>query len=296
MPEFPPELARLTAFSPEQFWDRYGERITALGWSLTAALAILVITLFVSRRAGVWIRKASARGPHVDETFAAVLASTARYVLLALGGVLILQQFGVETASLVTVLGAATLAIGLALQGTLSNVAAGMLLLLLRPYRLGDLVVLNDTTGYVRDITLFTTELATFDNQRVTVPNGLAWSQRMTNINHHPTRRIDLLFRIAYEDDIPAAVEMLRGLVREEPRILDLPEPIIEMTDLGEHAANVTMWVWVETPNWFPVRVHLLREGLRRLRQAGYRTPYPAQREGELYRSTTPVGGDAAGP
>jgi len=266
-------------------WLRHGPEMSQLGGRILAALLILVAGMWLARRIGRWIRRASDRQPHIDATIAAVIASTARYVVLFLALILVLQQFGVQTASVVAVLGAATLAIGLALQGTLANVAAGVVILVLRPYRLGDVVELGERTGFVRDITLFTTEIATFDNMRVVLPNAKIIGERIVNVSHYPERRVDLVFRIAYEDDLDQAIALLREVVAARPDILPEPAPMIAATGLGEHAIEVSVWVWCKAPDWLPVRLSLIREGLRRLQSAGFRQPYPAQRETPLRHS-----------
>lgn len=265
-----------------RIWGQHAGQISAFGLRICISLIILLAGLWLARRIGRWIKRASANGPHIDATFAGVLASTARWVVLCLAVILILQQFGVQTASVVAVLGAATLAIGLALQGTLSNVAAGVLILVLRPYKLGHVVELGDRTGVVRDITLFTTELATFDNVRVVLPNAKIIAERIVNLAYHPQRRVDLDFRIAYEDDLDRAIAVLRAMVDSDARVLTEPKPLVEATSMGEHAVVVSVWAWCATEHWQSLKLHLIRDGLRRLRAAGFRQPYPVQRDTPL--------------
>lgn len=279
MPEF--DFSQLLALA-ERLYAQYGPQLRDLGWRVTAALLILLAGMWLARRIGRWIKRAADRQPKIDATIAAVIASSARYVVLFLALMLVLQQFGVQTASIIAVLGAATLAIGLALQGTLSNVAAGVVLLVLRPYKLGDLVEIADKTGFVRDITLFTTELATFDNIKVVVPNGKVIGDRISNISHHAQRRVDLQFRIAYEDDFEAAVALLQLIAREDVRVLNEPAPVIEITELGEQALVVSVWLWCKSEDWLGVRLRMIREGLKRLQAAGFRQPYPVQRAATL--------------
>lgn len=269
----------------DALWQRHGAQLSDFGLRLAMALLILLLGFWLARRVGQWIKRAAERGRHIDATFAGVIASSASHVVLFLAAILVLQQFGVQTASVVAVLGAATLAIGLALQGTLANVAAGVLILVLRPYKLGDTVELGERTGTVREISLFTTELATFDNIRVVLPNGKIIGERITNISHHPTRRVDLEFRIAYEDDLEAAINLLRDRLLANPLALSEPAPLVEATELGEHAIIVSVLVWCKTSDWLPLRLQLIRDGLHALRTAGFQHPYPGQREAPLDRN-----------
>jgi len=272
-----------------RLWSQHAGQLSALGLRICVSLLILLASFWLARRIGRWIKHASAKGPHFDATFAGVLASTARWLVLCLAAILILQQFGVQTASVVAVLGAATLAVGLALQGTLGNVAAGILILMLRPYRIGDVVEMAGRTGVVRDITLFTTEIATFDNIRVIAPNGKIISDRIDNISYHPERRVDLAFRIAYEDNLDDAIATLQSLVESHELILSSPAPIVAATEMNEHWITVSVWAWCKAQNWFTLKTFLIRDGLRRLREAGMHQPYPTQRTSSPPSRTGPI-------
>lgn len=274
----PAELTRFAAFSPDQLWARYGDWAIDRLVQTALAFCILGLGFWLARRIDRVITRAAAKAPRMDATVISVLASTARYVLLFFAMMLALQQLGVETASIVAVLGAATLAIGLALQGTLSNVAAGVVILLLRPYRLGDLIEIGDKKGFVRALTLFTTELASLDNIKIVVPNSLVLSGRVSNLSHYPQRRVDLEFRIAHEDDFDRAILALRAVARDDPRVLADPPLTVEINGHSEFAVHVAVWAWCASSDWASLKADLTKACLLRLRAEGMRQPYPVQR------------------
>src|SRR5262249_7781059 len=152
--------------------------------------------------------------------------------------VAVLNRFGVATTSIVAVLGASALAIGLALQGTLSNLAAGVMLMLFRPYRLGDTVELHGRLGVVEGVTLFTTEITTPQNIKIVLPNGLCWGAPMVNYTAHPRRRIDLDFSVAYDSDLERAISVLKAAAEAEPRVLAEPAARVDVTKLGDFAVT----------------------------------------------------------
>jgi small conductance mechanosensitive channel len=263
----------------EAVWADVVQWAAAVAWDrVGGAVLVLLFALWLAGRISTWIRKAAARTPHVDATLAGVAASSARYLVLVCAVVLILAIFRVPATPLVGVLGAAALAIGLALQGALGNVAAGILIIILRPYRVGDVIEIAGKVGIVREITLFTTELATFDNIRVIAPNGKIIAERIDNISFYAERRVDLEFRIAYEDDLEAAIAALQALVASEGKVLRDPAPVVAPTAMGDHGVTVVVWAWCSAPDWFAVKTQLIREGLARLRAAGIGPAYPVQR------------------
>lgn len=174
---------------PNEVWTTYGEVLIAGALNVLAAAAILVIGLWLAAWGAKTVKNLSARHPRIDDTLAAFFAWIVRYGLTAFVIIAVLNRFGVATTSIVAVVGASALAIGLALQGTLSNVAAGVMLILFRPYRIGDFVEVGGQRGTVRDVNLFTTELATPQNVKVVLPNGLCWDAPMINFHGHPARR-----------------------------------------------------------------------------------------------------------
>ena len=185
------------------------ERGIDAGTSLALAALILIVGLIVAGGVRKAVRNAAVKSDRIDDTLGGFFSSIAYYGIMAIVVIAVLNRFGVETTSLVAALGAATLAIGLALQGTLSNLAAGVMIILFRPYKLGDFVEVAGQAGSVKDITLFTTELATGDNKKVIVPNGAAWGDVITNYSANDTRRVDFTFSIDYSDDIDKAMTII---------------------------------------------------------------------------------------
>ena len=247
---------------------------------LAVGVVVLLATLWASGAAAAFVRrlfKQFHRAGVADQTLQSFVASMARYGVLIIGGVAVLQQLGVQTTSVLAVLGAASLAVGLALQGTLSNVAAGVMLLLFRPYRLGDFVEVGGRSGTVMALDLFVTELATLDNTKVVVPNGKVFGDTIVNFSHHAQRRLDLVFRINFDDDLAAALGVISAVASAAPKVLSDPEPLCEATHVTENWAEVTLRAWVAREDLAIVRSELLVAVLAALKAAGYGPAYPHQ-------------------
>ena len=210
-----------------------------------------------------------------DETLASVLAKVTRIAIMVLTVIIVLGQFGVQTASLVALLGAAGLAIGLALQGTLSNVAAGVMLLVLRPFKLGDVVDIDGINGTVKDIGLFMTQINTPDNVAVLVPNNRIWGAPIRNFAGNKTRRLDLMFSIAYEDDIDKALKIIADLVLADARTLKDPEPVFVVGQLGESSVDLFVRPWVNHGEYWDLRFTLIKAVKQAFDKEGITVPYP---------------------
>jgi small conductance mechanosensitive channel len=223
------------------------------------------------------MKRLSRQHPRIDDTLAAFFSWIVRYGLMGFVVVAVLNRFGVATTSIVAVIGAGALAIGLALQGTLSNVAAGVMLILFRPYRLGDFVELAGRSGTVEDVNLFTTELTTPQNQRIILPNGLAWGAPMVNYTAHPRRRVDLEFTVAYDTDLDAAIEVLRAVLKAEERVLDDPAPQVNVTKLGDFAITLLVRAWGTSRDYLEIRYALIKAGKEALDAHGIEIPFPTQ-------------------
>ena len=191
----------------------------AAGTNVVLAAIILIIGLMIAGSVRKAIHSAVYKSERMDDTLGAFFGSLAYYGIMAMVVIAMLGTFGIPTTSFVATLGAASLAIGLALQGTLSNLAAGVMLILFRPYRLGDWVELAGTSGAVKEITLFTTVLATGDNKKIIVPNGKSWGDTITNYSANPTRRVDLVFSIDYGDDITKAQDVIAQVLSGDARV-----------------------------------------------------------------------------
>lgn len=261
----------------ERELTQFTELAVTYGLNVIYALLILILGFWVAgalRRSALRAMRSTGR---VDETVAMFLSHAVRYLVLALVLIAVLQLFGVETTSLIAVLGAASLAVGLALQGTLSNVAAGIMILIFRPFRIGDYVTVGGESGTVRDINLFVTELATPDNVKILVPNGDAWGTAITNYSAHPTRRVDITIGIDYGDDADKAVRLVRDLIDGDARTHKDPEPFVAVTNLGDSAVDVTLRVWCESSDYWSLKFDLTKAIKQTFDANGISIPYPHQ-------------------
>lgn len=249
--------------------------MTQYGLNVVYAILLLIVGWWAAGRIAAGVRRACDHTDRIDETITGFATSITRYAVIALVIITVLQLFGFQTTSLVAVIGAASLAIGLALQGTLSNLAAGVMLLFFRPFQVGDYVELAGNTGTVKTLALFFTELATVDNVKIIIPNSDVWGSAVTNYSGHPTRRCDITVGISYEDDMDTAKEVFRKVIAEESRILADPEPFVEITNLGDSSVDVTLRVWVAADDLWPVRWFLIKRLKEALDEAGITIPYP---------------------
>jgi small conductance mechanosensitive channel len=193
------------------------------------AIVILLIGLWLSGRADLLVARMLSRTPHFDATLKSFFGSLARYLILTVTVLAVLSQFGIHTTSLVAVLGAASLAVGLALQGTLSNLAAGVMLLIFRPFRIGHKVQIGGSVGTVKELSLFWTELVTDDNVQIIVPNGGVWGQPLRNFSVYPAppHAGEVRFRTAEGNELEPALEKVRTIVEAHPRVLADPAPSV---------------------------------------------------------------------
>jgi small conductance mechanosensitive channel len=236
--------------------DTFGD----LSVNLVVAALILAATIWAAGWISKGVRAALGRIHHdnPDTTLQAFGASVARYVVIVIGLVMVLQQLGVQTTSILAVLGAASLAVGLALQGALSNVAAGVMILLFRPYRIGDLVEIGTRKGTVRNLDLFLTELATPDNLRVVVPNSKAFGDVIINYSTHSRRRVEAVFKLPYASDVAAVMAGLKRRIEGDPRARKDPPPTVEITDMQHDNYQLTARCWVAREDEPFVKAELL--------------------------------------
>jgi small conductance mechanosensitive channel len=244
----------------EQMLVRLADDATKLAVNLVIAALILIVTLWAAGWVARLVRAAIGRVHNAspDTTLQSFCASLARYVVVTVGLVAVLQQLGVQTTSIIALLGAASLAIGLALQGALSNVAAGVMILLFRPYRIGDLIETGGRQGIVQALDLFTTELATPDNIKVVVPNGKVFGDVILNYSHHARRRVDVVFKVPLATDIVAVLQRLRDRVETDARVREEPAPLIEVIDLSEAFAQAAVRVWTSREDFAAVKTDLM--------------------------------------
>ena len=243
--------------------------------NVVGALFILVAGWMVAGWVRTAVERSLTRTAFLDATFKRPIARSARYAVLIVVLIAVLGQFGVETASILAVLGTAGVAIALALQGTLSNVAAGMMLLMLRPFRAGEFVDADGISGTVHEVGLFTTQLATADGVFLSVPNSQLWNRSIKNFSRNPTRRIDLVIGVGYGDNLTKALEVLENEFKSDQRLLAEPAPQVMVSELGDSAVNITLRGWVTAGDYWEVLFDMTRCTKLRLDAEGISIPFP---------------------
>ena len=259
------------------FVNALGALAVRYALDLVAALAIVVIGWMVAARAQRTVARWLERTDRVDQTLRPFLAKTVRYAILAFVIIALLAQFGVQTTSIIAVLGAAGLAIGLALQGTLSNIAAGMMLLLLRPCGVSDYIDAEGISGTVMEIGPFMTQLRTYDGVYVSVPNSRLWNRQIKNFSRLPTRRLDLPIGIGYDDDVDKAMTVLKELLDNDPRVLADPAAQVMIDNLGDSAVIINMRCWANAGDYWDLLFDLTKRTKLRLDAESISIPYPQQ-------------------
>lgn len=251
--------------------------------SFIGAMVLLIGGWWLASRVEHGLRSLLSRQRHIDPTLSGVISSLARYTILILVVVAVLGQLGIQTTSIIAALGAAGLAIGLAMQGTLSNIAAGMMLLWLRPFRVGDYIDTGSVAGTVKDVGLFASELHTWDGIFLFVPNSELWNKRIINYSRLPTRLVDLKFSVAYEDDPEKGQQILLDLAHAQPMVLKAPsEPQTFVDELGTDAVVLRLRCWASNAEYWTVRRALTERGKAALEGAGFTIPFP-QRQVHYY-------------
>ena len=262
--------------------DQVIEIVTIYGIDVIGALAILILGWMIAG----WIRsavdKSLSKVPNMDGTLRPFLSNLVRWIVLAFVIVAVLNQFGVETTSMIAVLGAAGLAIGLALQGTLSNVASGVMLLILRPFKVGDFISAGSLSGTVVEIGLFTSELKTGDGVYIMAPNSQVWNTTITNFSRNSTRRIDIVVGVAYDDDLDVAQKALQSLMDGQALVLKNPASETMIKSLGDSSVNINMRCWVNTADYWDAFWALNKGAKVAVESAGCSIPFP-QRDVHLF-------------
>lgn len=265
--------------------DRFTRMAGDLAVNLVVATLILVATLFIARWASAAVIKALGRsrrrGP--DPMLEGFLAQVVRVTVIAVGLVAVLQRLGVQTTSIIAVLGAASLAIGLALQGTLSNVAAGVMLLILRPYRVGDVVQVGDKTGTVQKLDLFTTRLIDPNNMRITVPNSQVLGDAIVNISGQKTRRIELPIGVDYDSDLNQVMAVMVATAEDHPAVLKDPPVWAGVLNFMDSSVQVMLHAWVKSGDYWQTKADLNLAMKAAFDREGIVIPYPHQVD--LHRS-----------
>ena len=244
------------------------------GIKLISAIVTLVVGLMIANMLVSLTRKVMTKG-QVDPSLISFLGSMAGITLKVLVYVTALSVLGIEMTSFVAILGAAGLAVGLALSGTLQNFAGGVMILLFKPYKIGDVIEAQGYTGAVKEIQIFVTILTTPDNKTILIPNGPLATSSIINFSTQPTRRVDWEFGIAYGDDVDKAYEALTKLIAADERILKDPEPFMALKTLGDSAVVVVVRAWVKAPDYWGVFFKMNEDVYKTFGDAGLSFPFP---------------------
>ncbi|MBJ7538602.1 mechanosensitive ion channel family protein [Marinomonas transparens] len=249
----------------------------ALDWAtnILLAIVILLIGLWIASSANKLVIGISKKHAQLDDTLFRFLGSVARYIILAFVIIAVLNRFGVQTASIVALLGAAGLAVGLALQGAMSNLAAGVMLLIFRPYKVGDFIDAAGRFGNVTEIDMFTTILQTFDNQQIIIPNSQIWGQQIINHSHYPVRGVDMRFGIAYAENIDKARAVIDDVLANHPHILKTPMPFVEVEKLNDSSVDFIVRPFCNGENYFNVLYSVPELIKKALDENGIEIPFP---------------------
>ncbi len=262
------------SFGAEQLQD-WTNLALRLGLYVIYALVIWFVGRFVARWASARLKTYLLKSENADRALINFATSALRWLIMAVALIAILQLMGVNATSLVAILGAATLAVGLALQGTLANFAAGVMLLLFRPFNLGNYVEVAGHSGTVQKIDIFITELATVDNVQIIIPNKEVWTSAIVNYSAHDRRRVDLTIGIDYGADIEKAISTVRNLIAADPRASAEPEPFVKVTNLGDSAVDVTLRVWCQAADYWDLKFDITRKIKDAFNAAGITIPFP---------------------
>lgn len=253
------------------------ETMLSLLGNTIAAILILIIGFTIARVISRRITRLGQMHASLDDTLFVFFGNIARYTILAFTTLFVLNTFGVRTTSVVAVIGAAGLAIGLALQGTLSNVAAGVMLILFRPLKNGDFVQVNDVVGTVKEITLNYTEIADIGNVKVVVPNSEVWGNTIKNYSGYQTRRAEWEFGVGYGANLGDAERVIRDTIMSDPRSHNDPEPFIQVNNLNSSSVDFLVRVWCDASVYFQYQADMKRKVKEALDKAGVDIPFPTR-------------------
>lgn len=273
----------------EQIILKIQEWVALYGLKVIAALAILVIGRWVAKGVRAFIRKLLERSK-VEQTLVSFVTSLAYVGMMAFIIIAALGQLGVQTASFVAVLGAAGLAVGLALQGSLANFAAGVLMVMFKPFTVGDLIEAGGTTGVVEEIGIFNTEIKTPDNKKVIVPNSKVTGDNIINYTAKGVRRVDMVAGVSYSDDLDKVRKVLEGILAGDERIMKDPEPTIGVLELADSSVNFAVRPWVRADDYWDVWFDTQEKIKKEFDAAGIAIPFP-QRDVHLFNEQAGAAG-----
>ena len=259
---------------PQEIMNYAIEITSNFGLKLLTALIVVIVGKQLVKIL-LKVVKVALEKANTEETVRIFIANLLNTVFTVIIFVAAINQLGVETTSIIALLGAAGLAIGLALQGSLANFAAGILIVIFRPYKVGDYIEAGTNVGTVKDIQIFSTVLRTPDNKTIVVPNGSIMDGSITNYSEQPTRRIDIIASCSYEDDLDKVKQVLKTILDSEERILTEPKPQIAVSELAESSVNFIVRPWVNSSDYLPVMYSLLEQIKKTFDQEGISIPYP---------------------
>jgi len=256
-------------------WENHRENIFGFGKNIVISIIIAVIGLLLHRGFCRLIQKAASKNTNAPNNAGIILSNVIRYGILIICAIMILNIFGVNTSSLIAVLGAATVAIGLALRDTLGNIAAGIILIFLGSYRRGEFIEFASFSGTVREISLFTTILETPDGIYISAPNSSVWGSPLKNFSRNGKRRMELSVRISYSDSLDTAFQVLNGIVASETRFLQEPSPQVTLQSLQDSSVNLAIRAWVSNQQYWDVYWQKMRTLKEKVEEAGLHIPFP---------------------
>jgi len=260
------------------------EWLAFYGLKIVAAIAIFIFGRWIAKILRNTLRKMMTRNK-VDQTLVSFTGSILYAVLIVFVVIAALNQLGIQTTSLIAILGAAGLAVGLALPGSLSNFAAGVLMIIFRPFKSGDYIEGGGVSGTVEDVQIFTTQLITPDNKLIIVPNGKIMSDNIINYSAKDTRRLELVIGVGYGDDLDLARRVLQGVIDKEERILKNPAPMIAVKELADSSVNFVVRPWVNSGDYWGVYFDLVENIKKSFDREGVSIPFP-QRDVHLFQQS----------
>lgn len=264
-----------TVSTLEALWNNHQDDIIRFGKILILSVIILALAWLIARIIKRIIIASTGRVVTLDDSMTKIIGKIVNVLVWGLALLIILDLFGVNTASILTVLGAAGLAIGLAMKDSLSNISAGLMLLFLRPYKLGDFVDCGSVSGTIVEIGLFTTVLSTVDGVFISAPNSSIFGNPIKNYSRNPIRRADIVVGIAYGDSLPKALEVLNAFLKKNPMVLQDPEPQVLVSELADSSVNITLRYWSSTEDYWNVYWELKEQLKEVIESAGLNIPFP---------------------
>jgi small conductance mechanosensitive channel len=261
----------------EDFIGQYSPYIIGYGLNALVAIIILIIGWTVANWVEKKIRKKGDQSEKLDDTLTRLFAQVAKIAIMAVVIIAVLERFGVETTSLVALIGGLGLAIGLAWQGVLADFASGIMILVMRPFKVGDAIDCGSANGVVDEIGVISTQMHTFDNVAMFVPNSEIWGNVISNYAANDNRRVDMTIGFGYDDDIDEAYRVIKEVIAADDRVLDERAPQIALSELGGSSVNMIVRPWTAKENYSGLKFDLTEQIKKRFDQEGINFPYPSQ-------------------